>query len=214
MRQTLNKKELHDRLQYERRLWSEGLLRVMGLDEVGRGCLAGPVVAAGVILMPGDTHEGLRDSKVMSEVERDTMADWVRHHALYWHVAERPPSDIDRLNILGASLRAMLDCVESEGAKADHLLVDGNRFMPCLIPHTCIVKGDDRSASIAAASILAKTHRDKLMRELHEAYPQYSWDRNVGYPTRAHFEALERHGYTIHHRRSFALRTDRQYQPA
>lgn len=187
---------------------------MMGLDEVGRGCLAGPVVAAGVILEPGVAHEGLRDSKTLNESERDDMATWVKRNALYWHVAERSPSDIDRLNILGASLRAMLDCAERDGANADHLLVDGNRFTACLIPHTCIVKGDDRSASIAAASILAKTHRDHLMRVLHETYPEYSWDRNVGYPTKTHFEALERFGYTIHHRRSFALRTDRPYQPA
>lgn len=187
---------------------------MMGLDEVGRGCLAGPVVAAGVILEPGMHHDGLRDSKVISEAEREELADWVRRHAIYWHVAERHPADIDKLNILGASLRAMLDCVEQEGANPDHLLVDGNRFTPCLIPHTCIVKGDDRSASIAAASILAKTHRDRVMRELHESYPEYHWNRNVGYPTKAHFEALERYGYTIYHRRSFSLRTDRPYQPA
>lgn len=186
----------------------------MGLDEVGRGCLAGPVVAAGVILKPGVSHDGLRDSKTMSESERNEMADWVKQHAVFWHVAERSPADIDQHNILGASIRAMLDCVDWDGAHAEHLLVDGNRFTSCLTPFTCIVKGDDRSASIAAASILAKTHRDQLMRALHEEYPVFKWDQNVGYPTKAHFEALVRHGYTIHHRRSFSLRTDRPYQPA
>ncbi len=212
--QAVNKKENPDRLHFERLLWMQGANRVMGLDEVGRGCLAGPVVAAGVILKPGVSHDGLRDSKTLSEWERVDLSLWIKEHAAYWHIAEKSTSEIDRLNILGASIQAMLDCAEQDEACPDHLLVDGNRFTSCLVPHTCLVKGDNRSASIAAASILAKTYRDQLMRELHMEYPQYHWDRNVGYPTKAHFDALQKYGFTRHHRRSFSLRTDSPFQPA
>jgi ribonuclease HII len=214
MRQTVNKKEKQDRLIFERELWTDGYLRVMGLDEVGRGCLAGPVVAAGVILEPGISHDGLRDSKAMSEYERNEMTIWIKHHASFWWIAERSPAEIDQANILRASIQAMMECAEHIDAKADHLLVDGNRYGSSLIPYTCLVKGDNRSASIAAASILAKTYRDHLMRSLHEEYPQYKWDKNVGYPTKAHYEALQHHGATVYHRRSFSLRTDKEYQPA
>jgi ribonuclease HII len=211
---SVNQKEKPDRLHFERLLWGEGVSRVMGLDEVGRGCLAGPVVAAGVILIPGVSHEALRDSKTMPESERIEVADWIKQNAAFWCISEKSTAEIDRLNILGASIRAMLDCAEHADARPDHLLVDGNRFASCLIPHTCLVKGDNRSASIAAASIIAKTHRDHLMRKLHEEYPQYHWHKNVGYPTKAHFEALQVYGITRYHRRSFALRTDQEYQPA
>jgi len=214
MRQTVNKKDNMDRLHFERLLWSEGAHRVMGLDEVGRGCLAGPVVAAGVILQPGISHEKLRDSKTMPEYERIEMVEWIKENAAYWCISQKSPAEIDSINILWASIQAMLDCAEHENASPDHLLVDGNRFTSCLIPHTCIVKGDNRSVSIAAASILAKTYRDNLMRALHEEYPVYKWSNNVGYPTKAHFNALQQYGATIHHRRSFSLRTDIEYQPA
>jgi ribonuclease HII len=214
MRQTYNKKEIPDRLAFERSLWSQGLHRVMGLDEVGRGCLAGPVVAAGVILKPGISHESLRDSKTMTEVQRIEMVAWIKANALFWCISEKDTSEIDRVNILWASIYAMLDCAEHEEAKPDHLLVDGNRFTSCLVPFTCLVKGDNRSASIAAASILAKSHRDHLMRVLHEEYPQFKWSQNVGYPTKAHYEALQRYGATEHHRKSFSLRTDAVFQPA
>ncbi len=214
MRQTINKKENLDRLHYERMLWSEGTQRIMGLDEVGRGCLAGPVVAAGVILQPGVSHERLRDSKTMPELERIELAGWIKENAAYWCISQKSPAEIDSINILWASIQAMLECAEHGNACPDHLLVDGNRFTSCLIPHTCIVKGDNRSASIAAASILAKTYRDNLMRALHEEYPEYKWCKNVGYPTKAHFDALKQYGATIHHRRSFSLRTDTEYHPA
>ena len=214
MRQAVNRKENPDRLFFERLLWDQGINRVMGLDEVGRGCLAGPVVAAGVILKPGISHDGLRDSKKMPEHERIAMSLWIKEHAVFWYISEKSPHDIERLNILGASIQAMLECAGQKEAQPDHLLVDGNRFTACLIPYTCVVKGDDRSASIAAASILAKTHRDQLMKELHHEYPHYHWNTNVGYPTKAHFEALQRYGITKHHRRSFALRTVLEHQPA
>jgi ribonuclease HII len=108
----------------------------------------------------------------------------------------------------------MLECAEQEEALADYLLVDGNRFTSTLIPHSCVVKGDDLSASIAAASILAKTHRDALMKGLHLDFPVYGWDKNVGYPTRQHYEGLQKYGYCVHHRKSFALKTNSEYQPA
>ncbi len=139
------------------------------------------------------------------------MADWVREHAVYWHVAQVEPVEIDRINILKASLKAMLVCVEQSDAKPQHLLVDGNRFTPCLVPYTCLVKGDDRSASIGAASILAKTARDEIMRGYHEQYPMYGWDTNVGYPTAAHFKGLEEFGHCVLHRKSFRLRSEKLY---
>lgn len=212
--QTFCKKEKPDRLYCERILWKEGAQRIMGLDEVGRGCLAGPVVAAGVILKPGISHDNLRDSKTMRESERSIMVDWIKDNAAFWCVSEKAPAEIDRVNILWASIYAMLECAEHENARVDHLLIDGNRFTSSIIPFTCLVKGDNRSASIASASILAKAHRDHLMRTLHEEYPQYNWSKNVGYPTKAHFEALQLHGATKYHRKSFSLRTEAVHQPA
>jgi ribonuclease HII len=203
-----------DRLKLERALWESGCQRVMGLDEVGRGCLAGPVVAAGVILDPNRTHPSLRDSKLMSEKERRSLAEWITENAAFVHISVQGPATIDQINILNASIRAMLDCAEQDQAKPDYLLVDGNRFAPSLIPHTCVVKGDNLSASIAAASIIAKTYRDERMQELHAEIPLYGWDKNVGYPTKYHFDALERHGYTKYHRQSFSLRTNLKYHPA
>ena len=207
-----------DRLEAERRLWRRGFRRVMGLDEVGRGCLSGPVVAAGVILAPqfgsashpksgGLDYSRLRDSKTIPAEERDELAEQIKKSALYWTIRQCDPVEIDRLNILHASIQAMVRCAEGEG-HPDFLLVDGNRYTDSLIPYECIVGGDNLSASIAAASILAKTFRDDLMKSLHNVYPWYGWDTNVGYPTKAHFDGLLRYGYTPHHRRSFRLRTD------
>lgn len=198
-----------DRLMYEKALWKSGFKRIMGLDEVGRGCLSGPVVAAGVIFGESAPVEGIRDSKTLSESERERLAEEIKRSALFWTVHSCSPREIDRLNILNASIKAMLKCSLEEEAGADYLLVDGNRFTSSLIPCECIVGGDDKSASIGAASILAKVHRDRLMKELHIKYPHYSWDTNVGYPTRAHYEGLQRFGYTRHHRRSFKLRTEK-----
>src|SRR5690625_394656 len=290
-----------DRLELEKNLWSRNVKRVMGLDEAGRGCLAGPVVAAGVILRPrslsGTDHEldysRLRDSKTIPADEREELAEQIRRGALFWTVQLSEPAEIDTLNILHASIQAMVRCAEGEGrpdfllvdgnrytdsldrksalpvldysrlrdsktipadereelaeqirrgalfwtvqlsepaeidtlnilhasiqamvrcaegeGRPDFLLVDGNRYTDSLIPYECIIGGDDLSASIAAASILAKTWRDRLMKELHNDYPWYGWDTNVGYPTKAHFKGLQKHGYTPHHRRSFRLRTE------
>lgn len=201
-----------NRLEFEEKLWAQQYERVMGLDEVGRGCLCGPVVAAGVILKPGcSVPEKLRDSKTLSESDRDELAIYIKSESLFWTIQSCTPGEIDRINILQASLKAMVKCTETSGANPDYLLVDGNRFTSSLVPHTCIVKGDNRSASIAAASILAKVHRDNLMRDLHRQYPVFGWNRNVGYPTRQHLTALEKYGYTKHHRKSFKLPSEKLY---
>lgn len=201
-----------DRLLYENKLWDEGYERVMGLDEVGRGCLSGPVAAAGVILRPGTMIEGIRDSKTLEMKERKRLAEEIKEQAVFWTVQYCSVEEIDELNILWASLRAMKKCVEAGKANPDYLLVDGNRFGSSMVPYTCLVRGDDRSMSIGAASILAKVHRDERMIRLHEDYPHYGWDTNVGYPTRKHFEGLEKFGITKYHRRSFRLRTEKEYE--
>lgn len=200
-----------NRLEFETNLWSQNFKRIMGVDEAGRGCLSGPVVAAGVILSPVKENSRYRDSKTLSETERFRLAKIIRKESLFWTVQLCGPEEIDHLNIQKASITAMVRCMEAGGAP-DYLLVDGNRFTSALIPHQCIVKGDDRSASIAAASILAKVHRDTLMKKLHLEYPFYGWNTNVGYPTKLHYEGLQKYGYTDHHRKSFNLRTDKKYQ--
>lgn len=177
-----------------------------GLDEAGRGCLAGPVFAAAVILDPGFSHPLLNDSKQLSENARDELREIIEAEALAWAVAQVPPAEIDEINILWASVLAMHRAVEKLSIKPELLLVDGNRFKPYLgIPHTCIVKGDGKLAPIAAASILAKTHRDAYMKKLSEEHPEYGWERNKGYPTPEHRSAIIQYGQTIHHRKSFRL---------
>ncbi|PAU93391.1 ribonuclease HII [Aliifodinibius salipaludis] len=197
---------------FERQLWGEEYERVMGLDEVGRGCLSGPVVAAGVIFEPGTFVEAIRDSKKLTLAERKKLTKQIKKEALYWTIQWCNPSEIDELNILHASIKAMTKCAEAEDANPDYLLVDGNRFSSGLCPHKCIVGGDDRSMSIAAASIIAKVYRDEWMIKLHEEYPHYGWDTNVGYPTAKHFKGLKKHGATKFHRQSFNLRTDKQFE--
>lgn len=197
-----------DRIHFERRLWDENYQRVMGLDEVGRGCLSGPVVAGGVIFEPGTFVEEIRDSKTVELEERKELAEKIKETALYWTIQWCKPKVIDEINILHASIKAMTKCAEAEGGNPDYLLVDGNRFSSGLCPHKCLVGGDDRSMSIAAASIIAKVYRDEWMIDLHEKYPHYGWDTNVGYPTAQHFEGLQEHGATKWHRQSFNLRTD------
>lgn len=201
-----------DRYLFEKKLWKEGFKRVMGLDEVGRGCLCGPVVAAGVILKPNSQlNPDITDSKKLSGRQREELVVEIKSNALYWVIKECSPSEIDRLNILKASIQAMVHCSEAPGADPDYLLIDGNYFTNHLIPHSCLVKGDSRSVSISAASIIAKVHRDHYMMDLHSQYPIYGWDKNVGYPTKKHFEGLTEYGYTSHHRKSFKLRTDKIY---
>ncbi|MTI86710.1 MAG: ribonuclease HII [Balneolaceae bacterium] len=200
-----------DRLAVEKQLWNEGYKHVMGLDEVGRGCLAGPVVAAGVIFEEGVNIPEIRDSKAISEEQRLSLAEKIKTKALYWTVQEGSLSEIKELNILWASIKTMQKCVESAQPAPDYLLVDGNRFTTSLIPYTCLIKGDDKSMSIGAASILAKVYRDTLMKDLHEAYPEFGWESNVGYPTAVHKKALQEFGFTKHHRTSFKLGTAKKY---
>ena len=201
-----------DRLKFERCLWNEGYKRVMGLDEVGRGCLAGPVVAAGIIFPSGFNNNDIRDSKKLKEEERKELSSLIKKEALFYHIAEGSLKEIERLNILWASLNTMEKCAASKGADPDYLIIDGNRYIPTLLPHTCLIKGDDLSISIAAASILAKTHRDNLMKDLAAEFPEFDWENNVGYPTKKHKEALRKYGYTEHHRVGFNLGTKKQYK--
>lgn len=201
-----------DRLEFENRLWEEGYSRVMGLDEVGRGCLCGPVVAAGVIFKQGTFIKEIKDSKTLSLEERTDLADLIKSKAEFWTIQWCTPSEIDELNILWASIKAMQKCTDADGAEPEYLLVDGNRYGSSIYPHTCIVGGDDRSMSIAAASILAKVYRDEWMVRLHEQFPHYGWDTNVGYPTEKHFQGLKEYGITKYHRRSFRLRTDKEWE--
>lgn len=177
-----------------------------GCDEAGRGCLAGPVVAAAVILPPGFSNELLNDSKQLSERQRNNLRHIIEQEATAWAVAFVTPEEIDKINILQASILAMHNAISRLSPKPDFLLIDGNRFnpYPC-IPHKCIVKGDATYMSIAAASILAKTHRDEYMSAIAKEYPQYGWERNKGYPTRDHRTAIAAHGTTPHHRLSFRL---------
>ncbi len=203
-----------DRLIYEKKLWADGFKRIMGLDEVGRGCLCGPVVAAGVILPTNVELDGVRDSKTISKAAMKEFASMIKEKALFWTVQEGSIETIEKLNILWASIDTMRKCAETNNASPDYLLVDGNRYTNSLIPHTCIVKGDDKSLSIAAASILAKVYRDDLMAKLGEEYPEFKWQKNVGYPTPTHKKALLEYGYTIHHRRGFKLGTTKKYKKA
>lgn len=177
-----------------------------GLDEVGRGCLAGPVVAAAVILPNDFTHSILNDSKQLSHRQRERLKVDIEREALAWAVAEVSHTDIDRINILKASFLAMHRAVDALTIKPEHLLVDGNRFVPYpLVPHTCIIKGDAHYLSIAAASVLAKLYRDDLMTELGREFPAYGWAQNVGYPTPVHRAAIRQFGPTKYHRMSFRL---------
>ncbi len=177
-----------------------------GLDEVGRGCLAGPVVAAAVILRPDYTHPFLNDSKQLTFQQREQIETDILREAVDWSIAEVSHTEIDQINILKASFLAMHRAVDHLTTPPQHLLVDGNRFINYpMIPHTCIVKGDTHYFSIAAASVLAKNYRDRLMKRLSEHYPQYGWDCNVGYPTRQHRRALLEYGPTPYHRMTFRL---------
>ncbi len=175
-----------------------------GCDEAGRGCLAGPVFAAAVILPPDFHHPLLNDSKQMTARQRDLLRGIIEREALAWAVASVSAERIDRINILNASFEGMNLAVGQLALRPEFLAIDGNRFRTELdIPYRCIVKGDGRYADIAAASVLAKTHRDEYMLRLAAEYPEYGWDRNKGYPTREHRLAILRHGLSPHHRLTF-----------
>lgn len=181
-------------------------VREAGLDEVGRGCLAGPVVAAAVILPQDYTHSFLNDSKQLTRIQREIVQKEIMEEAIAWAIAEVDNFEIDKINILKASFLAMHLAVDKLHTKPEHLLIDGNRFTPYpMIPHTCIIKGDAHYLSIAAASVLAKTYRDNLMSELAIQHPHYGWETNVGYPTIHHRKAIRLHGTCSYHRMSFRL---------
>jgi ribonuclease HII len=175
-----------------------------GCDEVGRGCLCGPVVAAAVILPEDYANEFINDSKKLSKSNRENLVEEIKDVALAWSIAEASVEEIDQINILHASFLAMNRAVKSLKLVPHHLLIDGNRFKTDLsIPFDCIVKGDGKFASIAAASILAKVYRDNLMADFAKKYPGYGWEKNVGYPTKLHREGIIKLGLTPLHRKSF-----------
>ena len=180
------------------------ILTEAGCDEAGRGCLAGPVFAAAVVLPKDFSHPLLNDSKQLTEKQRHSLRTVVEQEALVWRVETVSAEEIDRINILKASFLAMTKAVEGLGHRPELLLIDGNRFYSALeIPYKCIVKGDGKYASIAAASILAKTHRDDYMERIDSDFPMYGWRQNKGYPTLAHRKAVAEHGLSPHHRLTF-----------
>lgn len=188
---------------YEKRAGERGFTAVCGIDEAGRGPLAGPVCAAAVILPPDCDIPGLNDSKKLSEKKREALFPVIQEKALAFGIGWATAEEIDRVNILQATFLAMARAVEALPAPADYALVDGNRMPPLPIPGETIVKGDATSASIAAASILAKVSRDRLLRRLDEEHPEYGFAKHKGYGTKAHYEAIRKYGLLPEHRRSF-----------
>ncbi len=183
-----------------------------GCDEAGRGCLAGPVFAAAVILPDHFSNELLNDSKQLSEKQREQLRPVIEQEALAWAVAWVDNHEIDQINILNASILAMHKALDQLSVRPEHIIVDGNRFKKYRdIPHLCIVKGDGKYMSIAAASVLAKTHRDEYMQNLHQQYPVYNWKKNKGYPTQEHRKSIREFGITDFHRKSFNL-TEQQLE--
>jgi ribonuclease HII len=177
-----------------------------GCDEAGRGCLAGAVFAAAVVLPPDFCCEELNDSKLLSEKQRDALRPLIEKEALAWAVGSVSPEEIDQINILNASFLAMHRALDQLTIRPQHLLIDGNRFRQYKdIPHTTIIKGDGKYLPIAAASVLAKTHRDEYMLRLHNEFPQYDWDKNKGYPTQKHRQSIRDFGTNAYHRMSFRL---------
>jgi Ribonuclease HII len=178
----------------------------VGCDEAGRGCLAGPVVAAAVILPKDFKNKLLNDSKKLTELQRNKLRPIIESEAINWAVGIVSPKEIDEINILNASFKAMHLAIDQLKNKPELILVDGNRFNNYKdIDHKCIVKGDSKYMSIAAASILAKTYRDEIMMKLHAKHPNYLWAKNKGYPTKEHRNAIEKQGATYYHRKSFTL---------
>lgn len=177
-----------------------------GTDEAGRGCLAGPVTAAAVILPFDFENAILNDSKQLSEKTREKLRPIIEQQAISFAVTHLEPLIIDEINILNASIQAMQESILKLNPRPEYIIVDGNRFKPVLdIPHSCIIKGDAKFMSIAAASILAKTYRDEYMNRIHEEFPMYNWKQNKGYPTKEHREAIRKYGVTKYHRMTFRL---------
>ncbi|MBT8281084.1 MAG: ribonuclease HII [Muriicola sp.] len=180
-----------------------------GTDEAGRGCLAGPVTAAAVILPPGYFSEILNDSKVLSEKQRSVIGAEILSDALSYSIVHIDPATVDEINVLNASILGMHKALSGLSVEPRHILVDGNQFKPFeKYSHECIVKGDGKYMSIAAASVLAKNSRDEYMRKLHKEYPVYNWQQNKGYPTLEHRKAILKYGLTPYHRKSFKIKND------
>lgn len=181
-----------------------------GTDEAGRGCLAGPVTAAAIILPESFENSILTDSKLLTESKRELLEPLLKNDCICYGIAHIQPKTIDDINILNASILAMQTAIKSLSQLPSHIIVDGNRFKPYKkIPHTCIIKGDSKYMSIAAASVLAKTARDAYMLKLHDEYPMYNWKKNKGYPTKEHRAAIKKYGITKYHRTSFKLLPDK-----
>ncbi|WP_419545485.1 ribonuclease HII [Odoribacter laneus] len=188
------------KLKYKECIWEAGC------DEAGRGCLAGPVFAAAVILPDNFHNELLNDSKQLTEKQRDYLRPIIEQQALAWAVASMDNQEIDQINILNASIAAMHKALDGLSLLPQHIIIDGNRFKAYKnIPHLCIVKGDAKYMSIAAASVLAKTHRDEYMENLDKLFPVYNWKQNKGYPTQEHRDKIKQYGITDFHRKSFNL---------
>ena len=188
--------------------WSENYVEA-GCDEVGRGCLCGPVVAAAVVLDDNFEQNLVNDSKKLNFNTRLELDDYIKNNVKDYAIAELSPAFIDQHNILNASIHAMHNALDKLTIRPELILVDGNKFHPYnFIPHQCIIKGDSKILSIAAASILAKNYRDQLMIRLHEEFPEYGWNKNMGYATKVHIEALKKYGPTKYHRQSFRLNYD------
>lgn len=200
------RERIKELFRYERELWATGIRHIAGLDEAGRGPLAGPVVAAAVIF-PGEVHiPGLNDSKLLTAKRREKLYDEIILRALDVGLGMASPAEIDELNILQASLKAMNRALSQLSVRPDFLLIDGCwKLADSEVPQTALIKGDRRCFSIAAASIVAKVYRDRMMLEYDGVYPQYGFDRHKGYPTRTHIEAIARHGYCEIHRRTFKI---------
>lgn len=203
--------DVHYSMTHAEELLSGKGIVVAGCDEAGRGCLAGPVFAAAVILPEGFYDERLNDSKQMTEADRNALRELIEREAVAWEVVSVSAEEIDRINILNASITGMHRALDGLKVAPQIIMVDGNRFMSyrrpdgMRVPHHCVVHGDACVAAIAAASVLAKTHRDEYMRNLAKEYPQYGWDRNMAYPTAEHRDAIRRYGITPYHRRSYTL---------
>ena len=188
--------------------WSENYVEA-GCDEVGRECLCGPVVAAAVVLDDNFEQNLVNDSKKLNFKTRLELDDYIKNNVKDYAIAELSPAFIDQHNILNASIHAMHNALDKLTIRPELILVDGNKFHPYnFIPHQCIIKGDSKVLSIAAASILAKNYRDQLMIQLHEEFPEYGWNKNMGYATKVHIEALKKFGPTKYHRQSFRLNYD------
>ncbi len=177
-----------------------------GTDEAGRGCLAGPVTAAAILLPDNFSNSILNDSKQLSEAKRKSLRPLLEDCSLSYGVTHIFMEEIDQINILNASILGMQRAIEQLQPQPEHIIVDGNKFKPYHnIPHTCVIKGDGKYLNIAAASVLAKTYRDEFMEKIHEEYPMYNWKKNKGYPTVEHRDAIRKHGITKYHRKSFRL---------